>query len=360
MADDVAVPRDVGRDDGEARAHRVKHGEGQPFLLRRRHVQVDRREDASRLVEPAREDDAAVEARAGRQAPEPVALGPAPHEEQRDARASQRAERADERVEPLDRVEARDGAQHEQVRREAEALARERRARDEAVLRLEVHAVEDGRALRQGEEPEGERLGLLRRGDGDDRAGPAREPALEREIELRQTRRVALVMDTVEGVDGGHADPARGEPPVEAGTLAVRVDNLDLALADEPERRPECPGVEPVGTHLRDREPERAKPVEEDSVVGRRHRDLELVAGEPARQVVHLPRATAERARREQLEDADHARAGDTEAAPSPCPGCRYSSRGGAKMSRTTQRASSVRPPCGTFGGVCQKSPAFT
>src|SRR5204863_8255502 len=159
---------------------------------------------------------------------------------------------------------------------------------------------------------------------------------------------------------GGHADPARGEPPVEAGTLAVRVDHLDLALADEPERRLERPGVEPVGSHLRDREPERAKPVEEDSVVGRRHRDLELVAGEPARQVVHLPRSTAERARREQLEDADHARAGDTEAAPSPCPGWRYSSRGGAKMSRTTQRVSSVRPPCGTFGGVCQKSPAFT
>ena len=60
-------------------------------------------------------------------------------------------------------------------------------------------------------------------------------------------------MDTVEGVDGGHADPARGEPPVEAGTLAVRVDHLDLALADEPERRPERPGVEPVGSHLRDR-----------------------------------------------------------------------------------------------------------
>src|SRR2546422_4116512 len=29
-------------------------------------------------------------------------------------------------------------------------------------------------------------------------------------------------------------------------------------------------------------------------------------------------------------------------------------------MSRTTQRRSSVRPPCGTWGGVCQKSPAFT
>jgi len=111
---------------------------------------------------------------------EPVALGPAPHEEQRDARASQRAERADERVEPLDRVEARDRAQHEQVPRETEALARERRLRDEAVLLFEVHAVDDGRALRQGEEPEGERLGLLRRGDGDDRACPAREPALER------------------------------------------------------------------------------------------------------------------------------------------------------------------------------------
>src|SRR5947208_2180280 len=29
-------------------------------------------------------------------------------------------------------------------------------------------------------------------------------------------------------------------------------------------------------------------------------------------------------------------------------------------MSRTTQRRSSVRPPWGTWGGVCQKSPAFT
>src|SRR5438874_6857769 len=29
-------------------------------------------------------------------------------------------------------------------------------------------------------------------------------------------------------------------------------------------------------------------------------------------------------------------------------------------MSRTTQRWSSARPPCGTLGGVCQKSPAFT
>src|SRR5512134_1127901 len=28
-------------------------------------------------------------------------------------------------------------------------------------------------------------------------------------------------------------------------------------------------------------------------------------------------------------------------------------------MSSTTQRAPSVRPPCGTWGGVCQKSPAL-
>ena len=47
-------------------------------------------------------------------------------------------------------------------------------------------------------------------------------------------------------------------------------------------------------------------------------------------------------------------------AAPSPAPARRYSSRGGAKMSSTTQRTPSARPPCGTFGGVCQKSPAFT
>src|SRR5262249_6907458 len=29
-------------------------------------------------------------------------------------------------------------------------------------------------------------------------------------------------------------------------------------------------------------------------------------------------------------------------------------------MSRTTQRTPSARPPCGTLGGVCQNSPAFT
>src|SRR6185295_6489199 len=59
-------------------------------------------------------------------------------------------------------------------------------------------------------------------------------------------------------------------------------------------------------------------------------------------------------------EDGIHAGDCNTAASPSPLPACRYSSRGGAKMSSTTQRDASVRPPCGTCGGVCQKSPALT
>lgn len=47
-------------------------------------------------------------------------------------------------------------------------------------------------------------------------------------------------------------------------------------------------------------------------------------------------------------------------APPYPTPGRRYSSRGGAKMSRMTQRVPCVRPPCGTLGGVSQNMPALT
>src|SRR2546430_12661466 len=57
-----------------------------------------------------------------------------------------------------------------------------------------------------------------------------------------------------------------------------------------------------------------------------------------AREVVHLTRPAAGRGRGGELEDTDQASACETDAAPSPWPGRRYSSRGGAKMSRTTQR----------------------
>ncbi len=301
-----------------------------------------------------------IHARGGRAAAHAVALGTVAHEEQRRARAGERAERVHERVEALDRVEAGHRAEHESVGRDAEGRASEGRRGDQTILLVEVHAVGDQRAPRGEDEPAGSRLRLLRRRDADDRACPAREPALERQVERGEGRRVVLPVDAVEGVHRRHAGEARRQAAVEPAALAVRVDHVDAAAAHEGDGGEEGARVEAVGPDLRDGQPERAEALEERAVARRGDGDLERVARQAASQVVDLPRAAARRRGGEQLEDADHALVGATVAAPSPCPGRRYSSRGGAKMSRTTQRASSVRPPCGTLGGVCQKSPALT
>src|SRR2546429_653960 len=130
--------------------------------------------------------------------------------------------------------------------------------------------------------------------------------------------------------------------------------------ADQADGCEQRAGAEAARRDFDDGEAQGAQALEEGAVAGPGHGDLELAPRKTAREVVHLTRPAAGRGRGGELEDTDQASACETDAAPSPWPGRRYSSRGGAKMSRTTQRRSSVRPPWGTCGGVCQKSPAFT
>src|SRR2546429_6742445 len=292
--------------------------------------------------------------------PESDRLGSVAHEEERDVSAIQEPESTDERVEPLDGVEPRDRAEHGPVGRQAETRARERRRRQALVLLVEVDAVHHGRASPGRGEAEPLRLRRLRRGNVDRRVGPAREAPLEAEVEPLEGARVALVVDAVERVDGGRSGPPRGQTPVKPGALAVGVDDLDPEAADQADGCEQRTGAEAARRDFDDGEGQGAPALEEGAVAGPGHGDLELAPRKTAREVVHLTRPAAGRGRSGELEDTDQASACETDAAPSPWPGRRYSSRGGAKMSRTTQRRSSVRPPWGTCGGVCQKSPAFT
>ena len=137
--------------------------------------------------------------------------------------------------------------------------------------------------------------------------GPAPEAPLEAEVERLERAPVALVVDAVKGVDGGHAGPARGQASVEPRALAVRVDDLDAESPDQADGREQRTRAEPARRNLRDGEAEGAKALEERAVARPRHGQLELAPREATREVVHLARAAAGRRRGEQLEDPDQA-----------------------------------------------------
>src|SRR6185295_5535545 len=97
--------------------------------------------------------------------------------------------------------------------------------------------------------------------------------------------------------------PARGEPPVEARALAVRVHDADPALADQPRHLAERERGEPVRRdlhHLRARGP---KALEIWPAGGRAHDDAELLLVQPAEEIRHMRGPAAELARDQQLEN---------------------------------------------------------
>ena len=121
----VPVSRNVGRDDGQTRRHGLERRQRQPFLERRRHVEVEEAIDADRVAEESREDDAVLEARLGDQAPDASLLAAAADEEQRQSWQATRepAHRLQQDLEALDRIPAAHAAEDEVVRLKAQRLA---------------------------------------------------------------------------------------------------------------------------------------------------------------------------------------------------------------------------------------------
>src|SRR5207249_11656543 len=97
--DAVGVAWDVGRADGEPRAHCFEDCQREPLLEGRGDVEVGGRGDASRIVEPAGEDHARAEPRRCDAPAEARRLGPVADEEERDVSAIQELEGVYERVE---------------------------------------------------------------------------------------------------------------------------------------------------------------------------------------------------------------------------------------------------------------------
>ena len=122
---DVAVPGHVGGDDRQARRHGFEGRQRQPFLERRRHVEVEEAVDANRVAEESREDDAVLEARLGDQAPDPGLLAAAAHQEQRQPgqTTSPAAHGLQQDLEALDGIPAAHAAEDEVVGLEPQRLA---------------------------------------------------------------------------------------------------------------------------------------------------------------------------------------------------------------------------------------------
>ncbi len=102
----------------------------------------------------------------------------------------------------------------------------------QGVQLLELYAVDDHHALLGAKEPEAEPLGLLGGGHVDDGAADAGEPALQRQVQPLAHDRVSPVVDAVKGVDCGDAEPASRQTTVEAGALAVGMNQGDTVAAD--------------------------------------------------------------------------------------------------------------------------------
>ena len=130
-----------------------------------------------------------------------------------------------------------------------------------------------------------------------------RQPSLQSEVEPAQPDRISGVVDAVEGVDARDPRPARGEPPIEAGALAVRMHELDPALADEPTHSHERTERQPIGRDVH----ESAAGIAEPSgirALWSRHREVELVTRQTSGEVEDVRGPSAGIRGDEQLEHA--------------------------------------------------------
>ena len=115
--DELRERADIRRDDGQAREHRLEHGEAEALPARRVHEQRRPAEPRADVGHAPEQEDAPLEPELPRQSLERRALGPfAEHDEHRVVR--QGRQRADRDVDSLLLGQPRDREQHARVVRE--------------------------------------------------------------------------------------------------------------------------------------------------------------------------------------------------------------------------------------------------
>jgi len=213
-------------------------------------------------------------------------------------------ERVQQNVERLDRIEAGDGADHEGPGREPERLAGQRPLPGEGPHPRGIDAVDDDTGASRRGEPERSRPARLALGDMDEGVCEARQAALHCEVPPAQARRVPRVVEPVKGVDGGDAGRASREPAIEAGALAVGVNELDPALPRQPHDRSHRAEREPVGGHLHHVGAEPLEGLHVRAAPGSGHGDGELGPRQPRDELMDMRRPAAEARRDQELEHA--------------------------------------------------------
>jgi hypothetical protein len=219
--------------------------------------------------------------------------------------AAQDGEAAQQHVERLDRVEARDRAHDQRVRLETEGFPCRRPRRRGEGDAADIDAVDDdvgATPRRQAEHGGIARLALRNVDDGLRHAG---EPALERQVEAVQSRGIALIVNPVKGVDGRHSGPPRREAAVKPRPLAVGVDEIDFARADEAEHGRQRPDAQLVRRDLDERRASLAENPRVRPVGGTRDGDGELGGRQMPDQLAHLGRAPTQAGRDDELENTE-------------------------------------------------------
>jgi len=109
-------------------------------------------------------------------------------------------------------------------------------------------------------------------------------------------------------VNSRHADQPRGQPTVEAGALAVRVNESGARIANDPldssERHRERPDA--VDGDLDELDAERTEVRGEPLVPRARDRDAELIRRQMTNEIKDLARTAPRRRSGEELQDANH------------------------------------------------------
>jgi hypothetical protein len=115
-------------------------------------------------------------------------------------------------------------------------------------------------------------------------------------------------VNAVKRVNGRHADQPRRQSTVEAGALAVRVNQIGARIANDPlnssERHRER--LDLVDGNLDELDAERMEVRGEPLVPWARNRHAELVRRKMTNKIEDLARAAARRRRGEELQDANH------------------------------------------------------
>src|SRR5262245_52904701 len=214
-------------------------------------------------------------------------------------------QRLDEKLVLLDWIEARDETDHLAVLAQPKIFF----LSDLAPLQLvDVDSVHHHDA--PASDAQAPRFLILSLGDIDYGVGEPRQCSLERKIEALTRTRVALVMNAVKRVDRRNAGQFRGQPPIEAGALAVGVNHIGPRVADEVRDASECQreGAEGVDGYAGKLHACRLEVRVQTLVPRTRDGDAELTGRQMPHELEDLSRAAAQRRAGQELQDANHAR----------------------------------------------------